>query len=273
MDPTTAQPNYTDPSDSQSGVTAEDTGYVEAYQPPPAFGENGENDGNVGVGTSHQDATTTPVSTPPSPQTPQTPPPTPTQPLSSMSPDPAAATTPSSATSATASTTAATEPSITRGQAEQNGRAAESNSEAIEDQNIFFLLGVTDGEEAQREAFLDELQQVIWEDFLEHDAQLLLTTDEQKELQQMLENRESKDLEKQENIIVFLEKLIPDLEEIMLEKALELKSDMVRERAQGLRQFYADSSEKLSRIDQAEKLMDESKWYSAAHLLNSLNFS
>lgn len=145
-----------------------------------------------------------------------------------------------------------------------------SQSETLEDQNIFFLLGVRDGSDQQKEAFLDELQQVIWEDFLEYDVKLLITSDEAVELKQMLDSQSDKDLEKQEKIIVYLEKLIPDLEEIMLEKALELKEEMVRERTNGLRQFYADKPDKLQRVDEAERLMDSGKWYSAAHLMNSL---
>ena len=143
-----------------------------------------------------------------------------------------------------------------------------SQSETLEDQNIFFLLGVRDGTDQEKESFLDELQQVIWEDFLEYDVKLLITSDEQAELKNLLDSQTDRDLEKQEKIIVYLEKLIPDLEEIMLEKALELKEEMVRERVNGMRQFYADKPEKLQRIDDAERIMDEGKWYSAAHLLD-----
>lgn len=242
MDQNTAQ----QPSDQQS--SSADNNYVDAYQPPP------NNNAGMSPGQqSDQDQSNpaNPGSTPPNPQ--------PSEPGHSTPPQqPGVA------------QTQAPQPSVTAGTGEKSGQ---TTSESIEDQNIFFLLGVTDGTQEQRDAFLDELQQVIWEDFLEHDTKLLITTDEMTELQKLLENRESRDLEKQEEIIVFLEKLIPDLEEIMLEKALELKGDMVRERAQGLKQFFADKPDKLSRVDQAEKLMDEGKWYSAAHLMNSLNFS
>lgn len=146
-------------------------------------------------------------------------------------------------------------------------------SESLEDQNIFFLLGVRDGTDQEKESFLDELQQVIWEDFLEYDVKLLITSDEMVELQKMLNSQTDRDLEKQEKIIIYLEKLIPDLEEIMLEKALELKEEMVRERANGLRQYYADKPDKLQRVDEAEKLMDSNQWYTAAHLMNSLGNS
>lgn len=146
---------------------------------------------------------------------------------------------------------------------------ANSTSESIEDQNIFFLLGVANGSDEQKEAFLDELQQVIWEDFLEYDVKLLVTSDELTQLQKLLDESEE-NLDQQEEVVKFLEKLIPDLEEIMLEKALELKEEMVRERAAGLKTFYADKPESIKRVEEAVKLMDEGKWYSAAHAMNSL---
>ncbi len=147
---------------------------------------------------------------------------------------------------------------------------SEAASELLEDQNIFTLLGVLDGTEDQRDEFLDELQQVIWEDFLEYDVKLLVTKSEQDELTVLLEDSKSKDLEKQEKVVVFLEKLIPDLEEIMLEKALELKEEMARERVKSYKNLYQGQSEVLEKVAKAEELMNTNKWYSAAQLLNTV---
>lgn len=145
-----------------------------------------------------------------------------------------------------------------------------AQSEELEDQNIFYMLGVLDGTPEQRETFLDELQQVIWEDFLEYDVKLLITKDEQSQLDAILAAASSNELEKQEKIVVFLEKLIPDLEEIMLEKALELKEEMIRERVKGMREYYKEKPESLTQIGSAEEMMNVGKWYSAATLLNSI---
>jgi hypothetical protein len=147
-------------------------------------------------------------------------------------------------------------------------------SEALEDQNIFEMLGVANGTEAQKEAFLDELQQVIWEDFLEHDVQLLITTEDYQQLQSLLGERPTVDLEQQEKIVVFLEKLIPDLEEIMLEKALELKSDMFRERIAGMREYYTNDTDEhraaQEKITAAEQRMNRDHWRTAALMLNEI---
>lgn len=141
-------------------------------------------------------------------------------------------------------------------------------SEKLADQNVFFLLGVDDGTPEQKEQFLDELQQVIWEDFLENDLELLITTGEMDRVNHILDDDGLSDLQKQEEIINYIEELIPDLEEIMLEKALELKEDMAKERVNGMREYYADSEESLTLINQAEQAFRQGKWRSGAEFLN-----
>lgn len=145
----------------------------------------------------------------------------------------------------------------------------QTQSELLEDQNIFFLLGVMDGSDEDKERFLDELQQVIWEDFLEFDVKLLITADEYKEFEAITANKNPNDLEQQEKIVLFLEKLIPDLEEIMLEKALELKGDMVRERIAGMKEYHAANPTALESLARAQELVNQGKWHSAAELLNT----
>lgn len=145
-------------------------------------------------------------------------------------------------------------------------------SQALEDQNIFSLLGVNDGTEDDREAFLDELQQVIWEDFLENDLQLLVTTDEYSTLAPLLAKSDNPDgdLAKQEELVGKLENLIPDLEEIMLEKALELKADLLRERISGMKEFYSGNETSLRSIAEAEASLQQDRWLDAAQTLNQI---
>ncbi|MFO7719004.1 MAG: hypothetical protein R6W85_01020, partial [Gillisia sp.] len=104
----------------------------------------------------------------------------------------------------------------------------------LEAQNIFDLLGVASGSDQEKESFLDELQQAIWEDFMENDLKVLVTDDEMKEVRAIMDKPGQSEIEKQEAVVNYLEKLIPDLEDIMLEKALELKEEMVKERVAGL---------------------------------------
>lgn len=144
-----------------------------------------------------------------------------------------------------------------------------SGPQALENQNIFHLLGVIDGTQAEKEAFLDELQQVIWEDFIENDVELLITEGEMIELRKIMGDNPS-DEKTQESMMVYLEKSIPDLEEIMLEKALELKEDMVRERIAGMREYYRDKPDALAELQKAEDLINSDQWKQAADTLNAI---
>lgn len=148
---------------------------------------------------------------------------------------------------------------------------APDSKESLEAQNIFELLGVTEGGEDEREAFLDELQQVIWEDFIDNDVELLITSQEQEQLQAIRSQRHDSSEAEQEAILVFLEKLIPDLEEIMLEKALELKEDLARERVATVRQYFQDDPTKLDQVSQAENEFNSGNWAKGAQLLNQIS--
>lgn len=165
-----------------------------------------------------------------------------------------------------ADTNSSAVPSTTTSQPEM----AQSESEALDAQNIFELLGVMDGSEQEKDAFLDQLQQVIWEDFLENDVQLLLTKAEATELESLLAQENQSETDRQEAAVLFLEKLIPDLESIMLEKALELKREMVFERIAGMRELHGGKPEILARITEAEVLFKQDKWLTGARILNSI---
>lgn len=142
-------------------------------------------------------------------------------------------------------------------------------SEDIADLNIFDMLGVKDGTPEQRDQFLNELQAVIWDDFIDHDTKLLLTEDEQKQLASILQP-DPKSPENQEKAVVFLETLVPDLEEIMLEKALQLKEEMVRERLKAMQELHREDASKMGNLTQVEQLFNKKQWRSGSDLLNSI---
>lgn len=143
-------------------------------------------------------------------------------------------------------------------------------SQTLEDQNIFHLLGIEAAKDEEKEAFLDELQQVIWEDFLENDISLLITEEEMVEFKKIGESMTMTEEDKQVEMVEFLEKLIPDLEKIMLEKALELKEEMTRERIKEYLGVYQTKPEVLQKVQTAKTLADNQQWRAAADLLNSL---
>jgi hypothetical protein len=144
------------------------------------------------------------------------------------------------------------------------------SSQSLEDQNIFHLLGIESAPEADKESFLDELQEVIWQDFLGSDLPLLITTEEMEEFKKVQNKVGVTEEQRQSEMIEFLEKVIPDLEKIMLEKALELKEEIVRKRIEEMRAQYATQPEHLQKIQRAAELADQNQWLEVANVLNSV---
>lgn len=150
-----------------------------------------------------------------------------------------------------------------------------TQEEDLEAQNIFFMLDAEEGSDELKEKFLNQLQEVIWNDFLSSDVQFLITEDESVEFEKLNQVVESSPEGPQKEtakdaLIEYLEKLIPDLEDIMLEKALDLKADLFVERISGMKEYFADNQEKLALIKKAETEMFEDKWRTAAQTLNEI---
>jgi hypothetical protein len=147
----------------------------------------------------------------------------------------------------------------------------EEADQSLESQNIFDLLGASDGEDSEKEAFLDELQQVVWEDFVQNDVQTILTEAEFAEFSQIVNQSEIANEEMQEKALEYLEKVVPDFEDILLEKALQLKQDLVWERVAGMKEFFAGKDQQLQAVVQAEALFKQDRWDDGAQLLNTLS--
>jgi oligoribonuclease NrnB/cAMP/cGMP phosphodiesterase (DHH superfamily) len=136
-------------------------------------------------------------------------------------------------------------------------------SQALEDQSIFDLVGDTEGTHEEREKFLDELQKVVWDDFLDNDVELLLTEEELHPLEEIVTRADTDQLTKQQEIVSYLQTKIPDLEEIMMEKALKLKDDLLHERIAGMERFYADKPAALAKINAAKVAIADGLYYDA----------
>jgi len=147
---------------------------------------------------------------------------------------------------------------------------AGSTDESIDEQNIFDLLGVSDASNQEKEAFLDELQQALWEDFLDKDLILLVSEQEMLELDKIKTSTGLNDEDRQAQLIAKIEQLVPDIEEIMLEKALELKEDMVLERLQGIRESFQQTNQNEAQLDVVADHFKNGRWKTGTQILNSL---
>jgi hypothetical protein len=145
--------------------------------------------------------------------------------------------------------------------------AAKDESEDLKSQNIFDMLGLATISDEEKNQFLDELEMMIWDDFIVHDLELLLTSEEYSQARQILDDQAKSEDERKEALVVFLEKLIPDLDEVLYEKALELKSEMMAERLAKMKE--GASEEVLAKVKQAEEMISQNRWRSAVALLSS----
>jgi hypothetical protein len=147
---------------------------------------------------------------------------------------------------------------------------ASESGENIEEQNIFDLLGVSDASDDEKESFLDELQHALWDDFLDKDLALLVSEEEMAEIEKIQADASLADDKKQAALIKKIEEHVSDIEEIMMEKALELKEDMVFERVEGIRESFKQNGQDESRLDEVISHLKKGHWKTGSKILNSL---
>lgn len=143
-----------------------------------------------------------------------------------------------------------------------------NHDQALSAQNIFELLGVTDGTPEQREDFLTRLQQAVWDDFIANDLELLLTEKEMEPVSEILADKSIDATERQQKIVVYLTDLVPDLDQIMYEKALKLKEDLVMERLTSLEQLVTGQEKKMAELAEIRQLAKDDQWRDAGERLN-----
>lgn len=145
-----------------------------------------------------------------------------------------------------------------------------TDEEALENQNIFTMLDIKDQDETEREKFLEELENLIWDNFIEVELPLLLNSEEKNQADQILADTSKTEDERKEALLVYLEKFIPNLDEVMYKKALTLKKEMFEERLAKMRR-QADEEHNLNLmadLDQIQELIKAGRYKTAVELLN-----
>ncbi len=147
--------------------------------------------------------------------------------------------------------------------------AAEStpavDEESLQMQNIFDMLGLDQISDEEKNQFLDELEQLIWNDFVEKDLPLLLTSAEHEEAKKIIADPQKQGDAGKEALLNYLSSLIPDLEDILYQKALELKAEMFSER---VKRMNTDVDEAMSaKLKEVESLVAQNRYKSAVKLL------
>ena len=142
--------------------------------------------------------------------------------------------------------------------------------ESLAAQNVFEMLGLTDIKVEDREAFLNDLERLIWDDFVEVDLPLLLTKEELTKAKEILAQADLPEDEIKEQLLVYLQDLVPGLEQAMYQKALKLKEELMLERLRKLKDQATEqkATAKLADLTQAEQLIAQQRYQSAIQLLN-----
>ncbi len=143
-------------------------------------------------------------------------------------------------------------------------------SQAIQNMSIFDMLGVQ-GTEEEKEAFLTQVQDVIWQDVVETDLAPLLSDAEIEAVEKMLNDEGKTDEEKRDYLFGLIIDKVPDAESVLLTRTMQLKSDLLSERLEGMKEYFQGKAEAQSKLAQAQTLIEQQKHEEAVAILNALS--
>ena len=144
------------------------------------------------------------------------------------------------------------------------------DDESLEAQNLFTMLALDTISEEEKQGFLKDLEQLIWDNFVEVELPLLLNNEEKNQADQILADSSKTEDERKEALLVYLDKFVPNLEDMMYKKALTLKKEMFEERLKKLREnaTEANNLSLIADLDQIQELVQAGRYKTAVNLLN-----
>ena len=135
--------------------------------------------------------------------------------------------------------------------------------------DIFTVLGV-DQDDPDKESFLRKMEDALWEEIIESEVGDKLEVSEITTLESILHDENISTTEKRDKLFGFLAEKIPHFELIVREYTLSAKKDLLLERLEALKEFYAQDMDALFQVNQADILFDEGKFSECVMLLNEL---
>jgi hypothetical protein len=143
-------------------------------------------------------------------------------------------------------------------------------SQQLWDQDIFFLIGIN-GTEEEKNNYKNKLDQVVWDDFLINDAPLLLTNSEMIVLQVIIEHEDDDQSAKKQKILDYLATVCPDVDQLLDEKSLSQKEDMLYVRISEMERRYQYAPQALERIKDAKVACAMNRFHDAIAILNEVD--
>lgn len=159
---------------------------------------------------------------------------------------------------------------LNNGQLNEEPVKEAANTEGLEAQNIFDMLNLSQLSDQEKDSFLNDLEKLIWDNFITIDLPLLLTAEEKAEADRLMSEVGKSEDEQKEALLVYLDKLVPNLEQVMYQKAITLKKELFEERLRKMReQAKADNNlSLLADLDQIDDLLKAERYQTAVQLLN-----
>ncbi|SRR5258708_2876402 len=146
---------------------------------------------------------------------------------------------------------------------------AQTFPQSLRDIDLIMLLDFQ-GSEEEKQAFIQEMQNAVWQDIADTDLVGQLTDTEMEEIMKMLSDETVPAAAKQEMVTAQLMGKFPNIKEIVSHRALQFKADLFRERAEGIKMHYASNPENVQKVEQALATAQGGDYVQAAQLLKQL---
>lgn len=137
--------------------------------------------------------------------------------------------------------------------------------------DIFTILGVS-GTDEEKNAFLQEMQEVIWDDVISTELDDNLSDSEMDRIDAIIADTATSIDDKHNQLYAFLTEKIPNLTEVLTAKVNQFKLDLLDDRIEGMTEFYTtnNNADALAKIATAQGLRNDENFKDAVSALNSL---
>lgn len=142
-------------------------------------------------------------------------------------------------------------------------------NQTLDQIDVFTLLGMTGSEEEKAE-FLAQMQQTVWTQVVEEEILPTLTQAQITEVENIMADDSVELEESKGKVFAYLLKTTPDLPELLKEKILEFKGEILVSRIEGLRERYQGNPSELQRLDSIEQMLEEGNVHPALQALATL---
>lgn len=139
----------------------------------------------------------------------------------------------------------------------------------FEQVDIFTVLGVPQ-DDPDREAFLAQMEEAIWEEIVEHELSDKMADADLDQIEAILNDDNTSVNDKRDKLFSILVEKIPEFETVVREYTMAAKTDLLLERVEGLQEYYSQDQAKLEQVNKASGLFDQGEYTACVMALNAI---